>query len=253
MRNEIPLAGNSPAGIPCARWSLCSRQKLLGIHRCRCGDDTSLGSDYMQTRLRSIAALAGLSAAVGCNSPQVAVLTGERLRATPGARSVDALWGMALPPVVVRPSSPSDTVQVAISEWKIVLSSIEVESGTVVFHVRNNGTMPHAFEIEGQGVEKATHPIRAGADSLIALRLEKGRYEVYCPIGEGTSYAHKAMGMVASLNVGRGMGDPSSASPGDTQEHARTNGRELSEYKTPPNDAKQSLVDNRDVTLTPSR
>jgi hypothetical protein len=109
---------------------------------------------------------------------------------------------MALPPVVVQKEVPDDTIRVALSEWKIELSRDQVASGTVVFRLRNKGTMPHAFEIEGEGLEREIPPIRAGADTLIALQVREGKYEIYCPVGEGTAHAHKAMGMRSALSVG---------------------------------------------------
>ena len=172
----------------------------------------------MQTCLRIITALSVLGAIVGCGAWRVPLLTGDRVMTVAGARNADALWMMALPPVVAHPGAASDTdraiaqdtmgerrddtVRVALSEWKIELSREQVPPGTVVFRVRNKGTMPHAFEIEGEGVEREIRPIRPGADTLIALRVREGKYEIYCPVGEGTAHAHKAMGMLSALSVG---------------------------------------------------
>jgi hypothetical protein len=50
---------------------------------------------------------------------------------------------------------------------------------------------------------------------VIALRLRDGKYEIYCPVGEGTARAHEAMGMLAALNVG----SPSAASSSQFQKH----------------------------------
>jgi Cupredoxin-like domain len=185
----------------------------------------------MQTRLRVATTLGVLGAIIGCGTPQVALLTGDRVTTTTGARSVDALWMMALPPVVVQPVAasdtrrgdarhalgelPDDTVRITLREWKIELSRDQIPPGTVVFRVRNKGTMPHAFEIEREGVGREIRPIRPGADTVIALRLRDGKYEIYCPVGEGTARAHKAMGMLAALNVG----SPSAASSSQFQKH----------------------------------
>ena len=171
----------------------------------------------MQTRLHIVTALSVFGAIVGCGTRRVPLLTADRATAATGARSVDALWMIALPPVVVQPATASDTarggahdtmgelrddtVRVTLSEWKIELSRDQVAPGTVLFRVRNNGTMPHAFEIEGEGVEHAIRPIRPGADTLVSVRLREGKYEVYCPIGEGTAYAHKTMGMLSALST----------------------------------------------------
>ncbi|HKW49636.1 MAG TPA: hypothetical protein VJN70_19420 [Gemmatimonadaceae bacterium] len=72
----------------------------------------------MQTLIRYITALSVLGAAIACGPPRAPLLTGERVMTTPGARNVDALWMMALPPVV----ASDDTVRVALSEWKVELS-----------------------------------------------------------------------------------------------------------------------------------
>jgi hypothetical protein len=171
----------------------------------------------MQTRLRVVTTLSVFGAIVGCGTRQVPLLTADRATTTPGARNVDGLWLIALPPVVVQPARElrDDTVRVTLSEWKIELSREQVPSGTVVFRVRNKGTMPHAFEIEGEGVEREIKPIRPGADTLIAIGVREGKYEIYCPVGEGTAHAHKAMGMLSALSVG----SPAAGSSSQFQEH----------------------------------
>ena len=156
----------------------------------------------MRMRLCTITALSTLGAIVGCHTPQVPLLTADRVTTVSGARSVDALWMLALPPVVVQPAANTDTVRIVLSEWKIELSAGKAAPGTVVFRVLNKGTMPHAFEIEGEGVEREIPAIRPGVDTLIAIGLHEGKYDIYCPIGENTAHAHKAMGMVSALRVG---------------------------------------------------
>jgi plastocyanin len=171
----------------------------------------------MQTRLRVVTALSVFGTIVGCGTRQVPLLTADRVATTPGARNLDGLWLIALPPVVVQPARElrDDSVRVTLSEWRIELSRDQVAPGTVVFQVRNKGTVRHAFEIEGQGVEREIGPIRPGADTLITLRVREGKYEVYCPVGEGTAHAHKAMGMLSALTVG----SPSAGSSSQFQEH----------------------------------
>ena len=161
------------------------------------------GSDYMQTRLRMVTALSVFGTIVGYGIRQVPPLSADRVTTVPRARKVDA-------------SEPrDDTVRVALSEWKIELSRGQVAPGTMVFRVRNNGTMPHAFEIEGEGIEREIPPMRPGADTVIAVGVHEGKYEIYCPVGEGTAHAHKVMGMLAALSVGA----PSASSSPQFQEH----------------------------------
>jgi phosphohistidine phosphatase SixA/plastocyanin len=95
-------------------------------------------------------------------------------------------------------SGAASSVGVRLSEWKLELSRLTVPTGDVEFTVTNSGTMLHAFEVEGQGVEKDLEPIKVGATSTLRLTLPPGTYELYCPIGDG---AHKGMGMIAHIEV----------------------------------------------------
>ena len=89
-------------------------------------------------------------------------------------------------------------ISVRLSEWKLELSRLTVPTGEVEFTVTNAGTMLHAFEVEGQGLEKDLEPIKVGATSTLRLTLPPGTYELYCPIDSG---AHKRMGMIAHIEV----------------------------------------------------
>ena len=95
-------------------------------------------------------------------------------------------------------SGGASSVGVRLSEWKLELSRLTVPTGDVEFTVTNSGTMLHAFEVEGQGLEKDLEPIKVGATSTLRLTLPPGTYELYCPIDNG---AHKGMGMIAHIEV----------------------------------------------------
>ena len=97
------------------------------------------------------------------------------------------------------------TVQVKLSEWKVALTPNEVPPGPVVFQVTNSGSIPHAFEVEGRGLEKSTPQIQPGATLTLDIALDSGRYEAYCPVGKGS---HKMLGMMDHLTVG---GEPAHA------------------------------------------
>ncbi|HMA39288.1 MAG TPA: cupredoxin domain-containing protein [Gemmatimonadales bacterium] len=90
-------------------------------------------------------------------------------------------------------------VSVTLSEWKVELSARSVAAGAVTFTIANTGTIPHAFEIEGQGIERETAVIQPGARATLTLQLKPGSYEVYCPVGQDS---HKKLGMDAQLSVG---------------------------------------------------
>jgi hypothetical protein len=91
------------------------------------------------------------------------------------------------------------TVKVNLSEWKVQLTPGRVPPGSVIFQVSNTGTIPHAFELEGRGLEKSVPQIAPGATATLKLDLGAGRYEAYCPVGKGS---HKMLGMISHLSVG---------------------------------------------------
>jgi len=97
------------------------------------------------------------------------------------------------------PGSPEPTqVSVRLSEWKVELSQPNIAAGPVTFVVTNTGQIPHALEVEGEGIEQETETIQPGANGTLTLTLKPGTYEVYCPVGEGS---HKKLGMEAHLTV----------------------------------------------------
>ena len=96
--------------------------------------------------------------------------------------------------------TPADPIAVSakLSEWKVELSQTTITPGIVAFAVTNTGTVPHAFEVEGQGIEKETEVIQPGSSATLKLTLKPGNYDVYCPVG-GDS--HKHLGMETRLRV----------------------------------------------------
>src|SRR5579862_5791273 len=63
-------------------------------------------------------------------------------------------------------------VDAKLSEWKVELSAPTIAAGTVTFTVANAGSIPHALEVEGQGLEKQTAVIQPGATATLTLTLK---------------------------------------------------------------------------------
>ena len=113
----------------------------------------------------------------------------------------------------VHAPAPPDVVTIHLSEWKVELVPATIHAGKVRFLVASLGSIPHAFELEGTGIEKATGLIQPGASDSLTLALKPGNYEVYCPVGADS---HKKLGMTTHLQVAgaksaMGAGDESAA------------------------------------------
>jgi plastocyanin len=105
---------------------------------------------------------------------------------------------LLLAAVAHRPENPA-AVSARLTEWKVELSERTIAAGTVTFTVANVGSIPHALEVEGQGIEQETAVIQPGASATLTLTLKPGTYEVYCPVGNDS---HKKLGMETRLTVG---------------------------------------------------
>lgn len=95
-------------------------------------------------------------------------------------------------------AAAAQSVPVTLNEWKVDMKRDTVPAGPITFRVTNDGTMLHAFHIEGTGVDKETRQISKGESASLTLNLKPGTYELYCPMSELT---HKKAGMVRKLTV----------------------------------------------------
>jgi uncharacterized cupredoxin-like copper-binding protein len=96
-------------------------------------------------------------------------------------------------------SSEGQVVEIGESEFALDPANVEIgDTGTVVFRVTNEGAIPHALEVDGQGIEEETETIEPGQTAELTVDLSKeGSYELYCPIGN-----HRDQGMEGELIVG---------------------------------------------------
>ena len=73
--------------------------------------------------------------------------------------------------------------------------TLTAKAGSVTVEFDNPSQVPHAVEIEGNGVEEASDQVTGGKASVTA-ELEAGEYTFYCPVGD-----HRAEGMEGTLTV----------------------------------------------------
>ncbi len=109
-------------------------------------------------------------------------------------------------------------VNVRLSEWKVELPQRPIAAGAVTFAITNTGSIPHAFEVEGQGIEKATDVIMPGSSATLKITLKPGNYDLYCPVGADS---HRHLGMEAHLRVGSvpGTGGSGQATRATSESH----------------------------------
>ena len=75
-------------------------------------------------------------------------------------------------------------------------SSLTAKAGKVTIVMDNPSDLPHAVEIEGNGVEVAGDTVMKGGVSKASADLKAGEYEFYCPVD-----GHKQAGMEGTLTV----------------------------------------------------
>jgi len=88
------------------------------------------------------------------------------------------------------------TVEVTLTEFKVVLNPPTVPAGLVTLHVTNSGTQIHNVSIAQ--LNKKTADLAPGASASLELGdVTAGSYEVICAIA-----GHAAAGMKTTLTVG---------------------------------------------------
>jgi plastocyanin len=74
-------------------------------------------------------------------------------------------------------------------------TSLTAKAGKVTVVMTNDSSIPHAVEVEGNGVEVETKTV-TGDTAQVSAELKPGKYEFYCPVD-----GHKAAGMKGTLTV----------------------------------------------------
>jgi plastocyanin len=72
---------------------------------------------------------------------------------------------------------------------------LSAPAGSVTIKLVNESDVPHAVEVEGNGVEEESETITA-SETELTVDLEAGEYTFYCPVGQ-----HRQNGMEGTLTV----------------------------------------------------
>jgi plastocyanin len=75
-------------------------------------------------------------------------------------------------------------------------TELSAKAGKVTITMDNPSDVPHAVEIEGNGVEEEGKTVGKGEKSIATADLKAGTYDFYCPVGN-----HRAEGMEGKLTV----------------------------------------------------
>jgi plastocyanin len=79
---------------------------------------------------------------------------------------------------------------------KFTETKLTAKAGSVTIEFANASQVPHAVEIEGNGIEEETQTVTGEDAPPITVDLKPGEYEFYCPVGD-----HRAEGMEGTLTV----------------------------------------------------
>jgi plastocyanin len=75
-------------------------------------------------------------------------------------------------------------------------TELTAKAGSVTIDFDNPSSVPHAVEVEGDGIEEKGTDTITKSKSSVTLDLKPGTYEFYCPVGN-----HRDQGMEGKLTV----------------------------------------------------
>lgn len=132
---------------------------------------------------------------------------------TPGPHTffavlVDNLHAPFAPPIATRleliveesdgATVSAASVAVSLSEFALEPNALDFGAGEVTFNAANDGSIPHALVIEGEGIRVGTPDTSyaAGETQSFTVDLAPGTYEIFCPVP-----GHKDAGMSGTVTV----------------------------------------------------
>ena len=152
----------------------------------------------------SLALIAGALAFAGCGGDDEKSGTGET-GATAPTPSQSAESEAAPPPsdtTAEEPTAPGGAQELKLSAeangtLKFDKEALEAKAGKVTLVMANPSAVPHAVEIEGNGVEAKGDTVTEGGTSTAGpVDVKAGTYEYDCPVA-----GHREGGMTGELTV----------------------------------------------------
>lgn len=75
-------------------------------------------------------------------------------------------------------------------------TELKAKAGKVTINFDNPSSVPHAVEVEGNGIEEKGTDTITKSKASVTLDLKPGSYEFYCPVGN-----HRSAGMEGKITV----------------------------------------------------
>ncbi len=150
----------------------------------------------------AIAAAVTALAVAGCGSSDDSSTTSGGGGSTSASSGGGAYGGGAKTNASGGGAAAAETVKLGVDPGgalKFDKPTLAAKAGTVTIDLNSpsSATAPHAVEVEGNGVEKASDTIEPGNSTSVTIdNLKPGTYEFYCPVD-----GHKQAGMKGTLTV----------------------------------------------------
>jgi plastocyanin len=134
-------------------------------------------------RRLTILLVGALLAVAGCGGDDEKPASGGSSESTPAAESGGGGENLAIS------ADPGGAL-------KFDKTDLTAKAGKVTITMDNPSDVPHAVEIEGNGVEEEGKTVGKGGKSVATAVLKAGTYDFYCPVGN-----HRGAGMEGKLTV----------------------------------------------------
>jgi len=95
-------------------------------------------------------------------------------------------------------SQPPPVTTLHLAEYRITPATLSLDAGIYTFSAINNGTISHALELTGHGIDGHTPDLAfaPGHTEGFTVTLKPGTYQFFCPID-----GHRGLGMQGTLVV----------------------------------------------------